>query len=330
MPQPSSLLAKTIQARGATANGEPRRLGVEIEFAGLSGENIVASLQEHFGGSVEHLTAFEFELRDSELGNFKVELDSQAIKALGENQDSELAGKVVDTVGTLAETLVPWEIVAPPISFQDLPKLLPLIDDLREAGALGTRHALHYAFGIHLNPELPNQDSATIVRFLQAYCCLYEWIKVLENTDLARRITPYINHFDPKYVVKILAADYAPTQEKLIDDYLALNPTRNRGLDMLPLFKQLDPARVERVIDDERVKARPTFHYRLPNCDIDNPDWNLDQALDTWWRIEELAFSEHLARIAAEYHGILSGSIPETGEHWADRVAQLLDLPTPA
>ena len=93
----------------------------------------------------------------------------------------------------------------------------------------------------------------------------------------------------------------APSLEELIDDYLEFNPTRNRSLDMLPLFQYLDKERIDAVIDDERVKPRPTFHYRLPNCDIDDPGWNLDNSLDTWLQVEQLAFDKKLSEIATEY-----------------------------
>ena len=335
-----SLLEDTIKARGNTQDNKPRRLGVEIEFAGLSGEEIVNELKRHFGGCVEHLSPFESELRDSEFGTFKVELDSNQVKDFGEKAEeflqsaeverADLQKKFFETVGSLAGALVPWEIVAPPIPFKDLPRLYQLIEDLRDSGASGTRLAPHYAFGVHLNPELPALDVNTILRYLQAYCCLYDWIKETEKTDLSRRITPYINHFSKEYVSKILAPDYAPSLEELIDDYLEFNPTRNRSLDMLPLFQYLDKERIDAVIDDERVKPRPTFHYRLPNCDIDDPGWNLDNSLDTWLQVEQLAFDKKLSEIATEYQGILNEGTTKPSEPWAERVAHLLGITTPS
>ena len=38
----------------------------------------------------------------------------------------------------------------------------------------------------------------------------------------------------------MLDAGYGPDLGALIDDYLAANPTRNRALDLLPLFAELD------------------------------------------------------------------------------------------
>ena len=100
---------------------------------------------------------------------------------------------------------------------------------------------------------------------LKSFFCLYDWMIDVERPDLARRVTPYINHFESDYIKLVLNRDYDPTIEQLIDDYLEYNPTRNRNLDMLPLFAFIDEKRVRSVVDDPRVNARPTFHYRLPN-----------------------------------------------------------------
>lgn len=338
MTETSALLRTIIDQHPNTPQGKPRRMGVEIELAGLKGKQIVELLQKHFGGEIDWLTPFEIELNETEFGTFKVELDSEAIKDIGtdsglegdpENTETTLQSTIVDAVGVVAEALVPWEIVSPPIELEALPKLYPLIDELREAGALGTRHAPHYAFGIHLNPELPSHDPLKIRDYLRAFAVLYDWIRATENTDLSRRITPYINHFEKPWLSLILEHDYEPDLARLIDDYLEHNPTRNRSLDMLPLFKELDRERVEAVIDDTRVNARPTFHYRLPNCDIDNPDWNLSDSVDTWLQVEALAYSPKLAQLAEQYHRLLNGQEHNIDQTWSNHVAAELSLQKP-
>src|SRR5690606_40167509 len=63
--------------------------------------------------------------------------------------------------------------------------------------------------------------------------------------------------FPPDYIRLIMAEDYQPDTERLMDDYLAFNPTRNRALDMLPLFATLAPQKVARACADALVKPRP-------------------------------------------------------------------------
>jgi hypothetical protein len=76
---------------------------------------------------------------------------------------------------------------------------------------------------------------------------------------------------------------------ELIDDYLAWNPTRDRELDMLPLFAHLDPDRVARGASRHKVKARPAFHYRLPDSRIDEPGWGVVLDWNRWVQVERLA-----------------------------------------
>lgn len=275
---------------------EERRIGVEIEFANVSADVSLQVLVGLYGGDILQHSVFDYTLKESRLGDFRIELDSSQLKALGEKVETLAASESSNSLLTAlpllskaAELLVPWEIVAPPMALSYFSELFPLIEKLRDHGALGTRHAPQYAFGLHLNPELPDLSAATILNYFRAYLCLYEWIVSQEDVDWARKITPYIRHFDNDYIDYVLQASYAPDMDQLIDDYLKWNATRNRSLDLLPLFAFINSHKVRRIIDDPRIKPRPTFHYRLPNCDIDNPNWNLHQPWHHWLQVEYLA-----------------------------------------
>ena len=84
---------------------------------------------------------------------------------------------------------------------------------------------------------------------------------------------------------------YKPTMAQLITDYITFNPTRNKALDMLPLFKFIDEGCIENLDDKALINARPTLHYRLPNCEIDNPNWSLTESWMRWCQVELLANS---------------------------------------
>lgn len=47
---------------------------------------------------------------------------------------------------------------------------------------------------------------------------------------------------------RVVAADYAPNLDRPIDGYLEDTATRNRALDVLPLFLHLDPGWVRAVV----------------------------------------------------------------------------------
>jgi hypothetical protein len=108
--------------------------------------------------------------------------------------------------------------------------------------------------------------------------------------DISRRISPYVNAFPDAYVRLLLDPDYPADTGRLIDDYVAHNPTRNRPLDVLPVLAHLDADRVmARVQDPHLVKPRPAFHYRLPNCMVDEPHWTLAREWNDWVEVERLA-----------------------------------------
>lgn len=72
------------------------------------------------------------------------------------------------------------------------------------------------------------------------------------KVDIARKITPYIDNFPKEYIIKILQEDYKPTMEELIQDYLKFNPTRNRSLDMLPIFAYINEKQVRKILPKEK------------------------------------------------------------------------------
>ncbi len=304
----------------------PRRIGVEIEFAGLSAADILDVMQHCFNGTVVKHSLFEYELSDSDLGTFVLELDAQQLKQLAQSyeagrnadEDSLLEEFSMELLSLAAEQFVPWEIVTAPFEFAQLNRLDDMVHQLRQRGAKGTRESLRFAFGVHLNMELPDLQAATILAYMRAYFCLYDWIALQEDIDLVRRVTPYINHFPQAYVEKVINLNYQPTLSELIDDYLEANPTRNRSLDMLPLFTYLDEQRVRAVVQDKRVKARPTLHYRLPNCDIDNPSWSIDSIWREWLQVEHLAQDqEKLAKVCRVFRLELQRLTRFIDDDWA-------------
>ncbi|WP_024330215.1 amidoligase family protein [Simiduia agarivorans] len=283
--------------RTRDTQGNTRCVGVEVEMGELSPLSIARVLQQTVGGDITLQQGLCYGLVDTDLGDFFIELDAKPIQdtvsrlrrlELPAVIDADPAGLITD----LAEQLVPWELVSPPLPLDQLDAFNNLLAKLRGAGAKGTRYASRFAFGLHLNPDVPGLDVDTLLRYFRAYLCLHDGICAREDIDWSRRLMPHIRHFSDAYIAKVIEPDYAPTLDQFMDDYLEANPTRNRSLDLLPLFAHLDPDRVARGVDDERVKARPAFHFRLPNCDIDNPAWGLHTPWHEWLAVEFLAEDE--------------------------------------
>jgi hypothetical protein len=306
-----------------TSQGAWRRVGVEVEFTGIPLELIANVVADACGGRVVALSRYEYAVTGDARGDWRCELDFRYLKEQGrEVRDPEA---LLSDLQNFAERLlfiganqvVPLEVVSPPLALNELADVERVIEALRAAGARGTSDNLLYAFGLHLNPELPTVDADTITRYLRAFLCLYEWLKRRAHVDIARRVTAYIDPFPAAYVRQVVATGYRPMLGHLIDDYLTHNATRNRALDMLPVFAHIDEDRVRRRVDDPRIKPRPALHYRLPNCEIDRPGWGIEPAWTDWLAVERLAADEPaLNELCVRYSAFLDRPIGRYLEHW--------------
>lgn len=309
------------------AQGKMRRVGVELEISGIELGELAERVAAFLGLEVRVTGRYERVLKGDPAGDWGVELDFDLLKRLGRESRStgsrgmDLGQTAEDVLAWAAESLVPHEIISPPLPLDRLNEVEALIATLRAAGAKGTSDSLVNAFGMQFNPELPSHDPVFIALCLKAFLCLYDWLFVRADIDISRRVTSYVDPFPIDYVKKVIAADYRPDLARLIDDYLEANPTRNRALDMLPLFMFLDERRVRAKADDVLIKARPTFHYRLPDCEIHRPEWGLFLAWNDWVEVERLAADEsRLEACCAAYSRHLDSPLERMFGDWAATV----------
>jgi hypothetical protein len=317
-----------------TRSGAMRRVGVELELKGPPIEALSGLVAAHVNGQVEAVSRYEHRIVGDAAGAWMVELDFAYLKARGRQPRggdgvlAQLDEAAEELLAAGSDVLVPTEVVSPPLPMDRLGELETLIVQLRTAGARGTRDGLAFAFGMHLNPELPDTDATTVIRYLKAFLCLFDWLRQRSHLDLLRRLTVYIDPFPAVYVRKVVDPGYWPAHEQLIDDYLLDNPTRNRALDLLPVLAHLDEPRVRAVIDDARIKPRPALHYRLPNCEIDRPGWGVHQAWGDWLQVESLvANPDKLDRLCAAYCEHLDRPLGRLLDDWVESIEPWLDTP---
>lgn len=302
--------------KGTNDSGKPRRIGVEIEFGGLDLQAAASLVQKIFGGRVKQENPHKLVVADTGIGDFGIELDTQL--AQPKSADGETERQVRKLIGDLSTSFVPTEIVGPPAPLNALDQFDTLIDALRQVGAEGTADGISYAFGLQLNPEVSSLQPGDILATLQAYVLMSSLLRRRIDVDPMRRMLPYIDPFPLAYVRKILSDDYAPDISALIDDYIADNPTRNRELDMLPLFAHLDEDRVRSQLDDPLIKSRPTYHYRLPDTNFSKPGWGAVEEWNRWVIVERLAADpEKLERLAGQF-------LQRNPENFQDRLSQAL------
>ena len=278
--------------------GKIRTVGVEFEFTGIGLEVVAKGLIESYGGYAESQSTFVQKILNSSFGDFTVEIDSGVLK--DKKYQSALEGL---GFGTLAKsetfehwlldtfaTVVPYELVTPPIPVDQISVFDEIREALRKKGALGTKASILYGFGFHINIETPSLSPAVIQRYMQAFLLLYPWIVEQIHVDFTRGVLPYISPFPKEYADLILSTEYGTSGGTFIEDYLEYNPTRNRPLDLLPLLAFIDKDLVGRHLPDGHYgSARPTFHFRMPNCLIDDPNWTVQKEWQVWLAVEELA-----------------------------------------
>lgn len=315
-----SRLTAAVPPISHNERGETRHVGVELEFAGLSAREAAAVVARKFGGQMKMSDPHRFKVETAKWGTFVVELDFTSAHPEG---GDEMEGRLAEFIGDISQAIVPMEIVAPPIPYTEIGVLDSLVIELDRHGAAGSQMGLLSAFGLHLNPEVAQTDARWITDVFKAYLILSEWLRREIAVNIKRRITSFIDPFPADYVREVVDPRYQPALGTFMDDYLTANPTRNRELDLLPLFAHLDPERVRAAVQDPRIKARPTFHYRLPDSRVGDLWWSVTTEWNRWVMVERLAADpERLAAAGTAYirhlDKIFAHGWPDIVEQWLD------------
>lgn len=283
--------AFSLLPRPDTSDGAPRRVGVEVEFAGLDLSQTAHMIVTTLGGTVSHTEDHALSVTNTSLGDITVELDT-ALTKLGE-------GVAVDAILDVARQVVPVEIVTEPLAPDALPNLDTLMSALRRAGARGSRDGLVYGFGVHLNVEIAGRDDAFVGETVRAYGLLEHILRADMQIDNTRRVLPFVQPWPDRLVADLLAEGVLDLA-KLMTIYARHTQSRNHGLDLLPLLKWAAAEPFDRHFPGVKSAARPAFHFRLPESRIDEPDWSLAQAWAQWLQVERLADDPTLVRAMAE------------------------------
>ncbi len=298
------------------SNGDPRRIGIEIEFGHLDTEAAAKVARSCLGGEIEQKSTQEYRLTGSAIGKLKIYLDTAY-----RGHDDSAAGRVgLD----LAQHVVPVEIVTEPLPPEALPECERLREALRDAGALGSRNGALLGFGVHLNPAVAGESETDILPVVRAYALLEDWLRGADPLDLTRRLLPFSRPY-PRGFVDLLAERPDMRFSEFWDLYLEHNATRNRGLDLLPIMAKLDPNRMEATGGKlGKVNPRPAYHYRLPDSRVDESDWSLAYEVNRWVVVERLAVAPALLNRLAEDWTAYRGALTTVRKDWREHVEDFL------
>lgn len=315
------------------SEGKVRKAGFELEFSGIELQQAAEIIVSLYGGEIKEIHRYHIEVKNTDLGTFRVELDAQILQKMarqniGMELDAQSIRKSIeDVVDRLAKTVVPIEIVMPPVSITELDRLEELRKKLQENKAEGTDSSFVHAFGMHINTEVPELSPDVVLRYLRSFLVVYPWLSDTLKIDIARRLSPFVDPFPDKYTRIVLEPSYQPSFHEIIEDYIEYNATRNRPLDLMPVFGMIDNALISSVMEGEKNAPRPTFHYRLPNSRINDPGWRFETEWNNWLVVEKLADNkEMLDKLSRLYLLRRKQKVMSFQREWTATLRILLEL----
>jgi hypothetical protein len=288
-----------------TADGLPRRVGVEVEFMGPGVREAARILAASLGGIVIEEDPHAVTIRGTRLGDLTVELDLRHAhpQRHGHTLPVRLGRRSAALLGFALGRVVPRELITAPLPLDRLGEVDGAIALLRRAGATG-RGAVRSgspqlgSLGLHFNVDVQDLTVETILAHLRAFMLLDPWLRATSFAMRSERVAAPPD-FPDEYTRLVLSPDYRPTFAGLSDDYLAANPTRDRALDLLPLLLHLDEPQIRRLLPREKISPRAVFHYRLPQAHVGDEGWSIAPDWNRWVAVERLAAEpERLAELS--------------------------------
>lgn len=298
-----------------TAEGKPRLTGVEIELGGVDEARCAELCARHLGGTTRQVDEAIWHVENSRIGDLKIYLDT----ALRHADKTALR----DAALSVGREVIPVEIVTDPLDRDGLIALDELRDQLRRDGAVGSGGGLFFGFGVHLNVQIASDRAESIVPPLLAYALIEDWLRTANPIDQTRRVLPFAAPYPRRLVRRLIALGRGARLAHVMDAYAQEAPSRNFGLDMLPIFAWLDAARMGSVLTSA-TSARPTFHFRLPDCRIDEPGWSLDSEWRRWLTVERVAGNPEVVTELSQGWEAAHAGVPLPRAFWAERCGAIL------
>ncbi|MFP7571158.1 amidoligase family protein [Marivita sp. S2033] len=299
------------------SDGTDRLCGVEIEFAGPTEDQTAERIVQDFGGTISSDGQHGVTIKNTVFGDIFVELDI----TLRKRDDVPFLNEGLD----LFRGLIPVEVVTAPLDRRQMAEFNAVCRSLRDIGAMGSRKGVLHGFGVHLNPDVVAPDDRHTFETIRAYGFLEPWLRAREGVDPTRRMMPFVGAWPNAFVSQLATTTFTdvPALMHLAADYIK---SRNQSLDLLPLFKHAEPALFSKLFaETDKTSARPTFHFRLPDSRIDEPDWSLLQPWQLWRQVELVAANAPLMQDLAVGWSDHDAAWFERKSVWVDTVDHLLD-----
>lgn len=307
---------KTALPHPKNRNGDLRKVGVEIEIGGLEEMDVAEAIAAELGGTIEASDGQDRIVTGTELGDIEIFLDVRFRK---QAKEGSLGRKVLD----LSRAVVPLELVTQPILPDEIARLDALAARICQLGAKGSGANPFLGYGVHFNPEVTGREIGDVLPVLTAFALTEDLIREENPIDLSRRALPFVNPY-PRGLLNALARREIGDIPTLVTTYLEFTTSRNHGLDMLALFAELTPDLLRDKVEMAGISARPTYHFRLPDCRIDEPGWTLSQEWADWVRVERIADNADLLADLRSAWITYHDAMTTTRGDWIKRTRELV------
>ena len=209
---------------------DDRKIGFELEFASLSLNQVATLIQKHFAGQTEKESEYVLHIRDSQFGDFRLEIDSSFLKnkvyvdwlaSLGIKLSEKEQKRWDILLANHTDIIVPKELVSPPIRRSECASFYLMVEELKTMASDQSRFDFSLApLGLHLNFEVASLNVDYLLATLQSFCLNYKKLINEVDVDFNRSLAPYIAPFPEKFVDFICRTDYRPNISEFISDYL--------------------------------------------------------------------------------------------------------------
>jgi hypothetical protein len=209
---------------------DPIRVGIEIEFTGISIDEAMVVIQRVLGGKLDY-SDIPWEMKITEAdGTIK---DVQLVYHRGRLKKSSVGGRLVikpeynDTSGITSLENMNKKVIIElltdpgPIQFPGVVELQKALDALKAEGAIGTRNDV--AVSLQVNVEIgegkrENFKARHIVNLLRNYMREEHRSQIMERFNVPDIRLPFIQPLSPGFMDRLLDPNYDPTLEELKDD----------------------------------------------------------------------------------------------------------------
>lgn len=302
-------------------------------MSGLSAEDAARHIVDLFGGEKEArdasgMTGEVLAVSGTSLGDFGIRFappDSPAEERPGATR--ALTRAAVEKLAAVSGPVSSCEVHCPPVPFREVDCLDRLLDELRRSGAARDREAAPLPLGFDLVVDAEDTGADTIASVIKSFCLISDWLRQDYAAPDIEEAIAFPEPYSLDYRTLVAEPGYQPDINRLAADYIRHNPTRNRELDLLPLFADIAAEALETEDTLPPIQPMRAYCYRLPRAGLARAGGIVADELQRWQMVESIAADP--VRLGQMGEAFLARSHEFVEADWTDECEKWLPSHTP-